>query len=193
MKPLRPLYVYTILVAAGFLLLAASIFGTEAFFASQPEASKATKQWVHDYGYIGIFAATLIAGTIIPLASPALVAYAAGFGLEPILLVITATAGNVIGVLINYYLARLLGMAYVEKKFSGDSFRSLVGWWNRWGILLLVGFGVIPFLPFDLLSLLCGLFKMKLHWFLLISVSTRLVQFGIFVFIGSLIGAGFPS
>ncbi len=192
-KTLRPLYSYLILAIAGFVILGTSLYGLNVFMAQNPDTAKSARQIVRDYGYGGVFITTLIAGTIIPLASPALVAYAASFGLEPLPLIAIATAGNTGGVVINYYLARALGMQYVEKRMSSSSFKNLEEWWNKWGTLLLIGFGVIPWLPFDLLSLLCGLFKMKIHWFLLISASTRLVQFTIFVFLGSLFGASHPG
>jgi len=187
---LRPLYYYTLLVILSLVGLGASIYGLEAFLAQNPEACRTAKELVGQYGYLGIFGATIIAGTVIPFASPALVTFAASFALDPVLLIVVATVGNTIGVLINYYLARLLGMKYLEKRMSASTFSTFEGWWSQWGVLLLVVFGVVPLLPFDLLSLLCGLFKMRLHWFLLISFSTRVVQFGIFVLLGSLLVTG---
>ena len=43
-----------------------------------------------DYGLAGIFLATIAAGTIIPLGSPALVVAAALFGVNPLLLILVA-------------------------------------------------------------------------------------------------------
>jgi len=60
------------------------------------------------YGLLGIFIATIIAGTIIPLGSPALVAAAALFGVNPIALIIVSTSGFTLGMIINYILAYTL-------------------------------------------------------------------------------------
>ena len=54
------------------------------------------------YGIYGIFIATIIAGTIIPLGSPALIAAAALFGVEPLNLILVSSSGFTLGMLINY-------------------------------------------------------------------------------------------
>ena len=55
-----------------------------------------------NYGLAGIFFATILAGTIVPLGSPALVAAARLFGVNPVLLVIVASVGFTLGMTINY-------------------------------------------------------------------------------------------
>src|SRR3990172_4798394 len=70
-----------------------------------------------NYGLAGIFLATILAGTIIPLGSPALVAVAAFF-IDPIPLILVASIGFTIGMTINYALAYKLGRNFVAKRME---------------------------------------------------------------------------
>ncbi|KON26104.1 hypothetical protein AC480_06385, partial [miscellaneous Crenarchaeota group archaeon SMTZ1-55] len=76
--------------------------------------------FVADYGLVGIFFATLLAGTVVPLGSPALVVAAALFGAPKIPLIGVATTGFTLGMLVNYGLAYYLGRPYVRKKVSAE-------------------------------------------------------------------------
>lgn len=67
------------------------------------------KAFVARYGLIGVFLATILAGTVVPVGSLALVVAAASIGVHPFPLVIVATAGFTIGMVINYSLAYGLG------------------------------------------------------------------------------------
>jgi hypothetical protein len=42
------------------------------------------KNMINNYGFLGIFIATILAGTILPLGSPSLIVIAASLGLHPI-------------------------------------------------------------------------------------------------------------
>src|SRR4030067_1028791 len=142
-----------------------------------------------NYGLAGIFLATILAGTIIPLGSPALVAAAALFGVNPIQLVIVASVGCTIGMTINYALAYKLGRPYVAKKFSPDHLEDINRVWNKWGIPLYIIFGLTPVLPVELLSFICGLAKTNIAKFLLISFIPRLFVFTLVVYFGQYLGA----
>jgi membrane protein YqaA with SNARE-associated domain len=84
-----------------FNIVGAPLFSSiESFFAN--------------YGLAGIFLATIIAGTLVPLGSPALVVAAALLGVDPILLILVASTGFTIGMTINYGLAYRLGRPYVS-------------------------------------------------------------------------------
>ena len=141
-----------------------------------------------NYGLAGIFLATILAGTIIPLGSPALVAAAALFGVNPIQLVIVASVGFTIGMTINYALAYKLGRPYVAKKFSPDHLEDINRVWNKWGIALFIIFGLTPVLPVELLAFICGLVKTHIAKFILISFVPRLIVFTLIVYFGQHLG-----
>jgi membrane protein YqaA with SNARE-associated domain len=140
------------------------------------------------YGLAGIFLATIIAGTIVPLGSPALVVAAALFGVNPILLILVATTGFTIGMTINYGLAYRLGRPYVQKRISAESLEEMTHVWNKWGWIIYVVFGLIPVLPVELLAFVCGFLKTRIATFLLLSFVPRLIIFAILVYFGQQVG-----
>jgi membrane protein YqaA with SNARE-associated domain len=142
-----------------------------------------------NYGLAGIFLATIIAGTIIPLGSPALVAAAALFGVNPILLILVASTGFTIGMTINYALAYRLGRPYVSKKISPAHIEQVSCVWNKWGWIIYTIFGLIPVLPVELLSFICGLLKTRITIFLALSFAPRLIVFALLTYFGQSAGA----
>jgi membrane protein YqaA with SNARE-associated domain len=140
-----------------------------------------------NYGLAGIFLATIAAGTIIPLGSPALVVAASPF-VDPVLLILVATSGFTIGMAINYGLAYRLGRPFVQKRMSVEHFQEMTWVWNRWGWLIYTVFGLIPVLPVELLAFICGFLKMPVAVFLVLSFVPRLIIFAVLVFFGQHMG-----
>ncbi|MGQ9538249.1 MAG: hypothetical protein ACUVTE_01490 [Candidatus Bathycorpusculaceae bacterium] len=90
----------------GLILLAigiATILVLKILDISKLQIFSDTKNFVEKYGLLGVFMATIIAGTIIPLGSPALVVAAASFGINPLPLALVATVGFTLGMSINYF------------------------------------------------------------------------------------------
>jgi membrane protein YqaA with SNARE-associated domain len=140
------------------------------------------------YGLAGIFLATIAAGTIIPLGSPALVVAAALFGVNPVLLILVATIGFTIGMTINYGLAYRLGRPYVQKRISAEHLEEMTYIWNKWGWIIYIIFGLIPVLPVELLSFICGFLKTSIVTFLALSFVPRLIIFALLVYFGQYMG-----
>ncbi len=147
-----------------------------------------TETFVLNYGLAGIFTATIIAGTIVPLGSPALVVAAALFGINPLLLVLVASLGFTIGMSINYGLAYGLGRPYVTKKISHKHLEEITHAWSKYGWIIYVIFGLVPVLPVELLAFICGLLKTRVVTFLLLSFIPRLIIFTILAYFGQYIG-----
>lgn len=142
-----------------------------------------------DYGLLGIFLATIAAGTIIPLGSPALVVAAALFGVNPVSLILVATIGFTIGMTINYGLAYRLGRPYIKKRLSKKHLEEMTYAWNKWGWIIYTLFGLIPVLPVEFLSFICGFLKTRIAIFLALSFIPRFIIFTILVYFGQSIGA----
>jgi membrane protein YqaA with SNARE-associated domain len=140
-----------------------------------------------NYGLLGIFLATILAGTIIPLGSPALVAVAAFF-IDPILLILAASIGFTIGMTINYALAYKLGRPFVTKRINPEHLNQITHAWRKWGLIIYVIFGLTPILPVELLSFICGLLKTRISIFLLLSFIPRFIVFAFIVFFGQQVG-----
>jgi membrane protein YqaA with SNARE-associated domain len=142
-----------------------------------------------NYGLAGIFLATILAGTIVPVGSPALVAAATIFGVNPILLVIVASVGFTLGMAINYGLAYRLGRPYVTKRMAPEHLEQITRLWSKWGLAVFVIFGLTPVLPVELLSFICGLLKTRVVTFIVLSLVPRLIVFTLIVAFGEYVGA----
>lgn len=67
------------------------------------------------YGYVGMFLASLLAGSVFPFSSEAVMAGLLAAGLNPWPLVVYGTIGNVIGSLFNYFIGTLGRLDWIEK------------------------------------------------------------------------------
>jgi membrane protein YqaA with SNARE-associated domain len=173
-----------ILVAIGIIILLLM----KAFNVSNTQFFSDTKAFVEQYGLAGIFLATILAGTLVPVGSPALVAAAALFGVPPLPLILVATTGFTIGMMVNYSLAYRLGRPYIVKKITSEKLDEITRLWDKWGWVLYTVFGLIPVLPVELLSFLCGLLKTRLDVFLILSFVPRLIIFAILAYFGEQAG-----
>ncbi len=140
------------------------------------------------YGLPGIFLVTILAGTLVPLGSPALVVAAAPF-VNPVLLILVATSGFTVGMAINYGLAYKLGRPYIQKRVSAEHLEEITFVWNKWGWVIYIIFGLIPVLPVELLSFICGFLKTSLTVFIALSFIPRFIIFALLVYFGQYIGA----
>jgi len=169
-----------------FIILGvAAVFSLKVFSFNSLHLLLNAKLFIKKYGFIGVFFTTILAGTIIPLGSPALVTAAASFGLHPIHLALVATAGFTLGMGINYTLAYNLGERYVIKKMGENRFKEILRLWRRRGWILYIIFGFIPTLPIELLSLFCGFLKMRFSIFLVLTFIPRFIVFIILAYFGA--------
>lgn len=148
-----------------------------------------TKTFVLQSGLLGIFFITMLAGTLLPMGSPGLVVAAALFGLPKIPLIIVATTGFTIGLLVNYALAYYLGRPYVTKRLSAQRIEEIARTWSKWGWILYTIFGLIPVLPVEVLSFVYGLFKTRLDMFVILSFVPRLIVFTLMAYFGEYMGS----
>lgn len=67
------------------------------------------------YGYWGMLVAAFLAGSIFPFSSEAVMIGLMATGLDPWLLMVYGTIGNVLGSIVNYCLGRMGRMEWIEK------------------------------------------------------------------------------
>jgi len=145
---------------------------------------ESARGWVLDYGLLGAFFATLLAGTAIPMGSPVIVAFCASLGVPFLPLVLVASTGYTFGLMVNYGLGYSLGWGFVRKKVPGEKLEKLSSWLDKWGLGLVLAFGLIPATPLETLSLICGAFRTNPLKFALVGWSAKLIQFSLFAFLG---------
>lgn len=67
------------------------------------------------YGYAGMFLSSLLAGSVFPFSSEAVMAGLLAAGLNPWALTVYGTIGNVIGSLLNYLIGTLGRLDWIER------------------------------------------------------------------------------
>ena len=67
------------------------------------------------YGYWGMLLAAFLAGSFFPFSSEAVMIGLMATGLDPWLLMIYGTIGNVLGSIVNYFVGRMGKMEWIEK------------------------------------------------------------------------------
>ncbi len=67
------------------------------------------------YGYFGMFLSALLAGSVFPFNSELVIGALKVAGLDPWMLLITGTLGNVLGGLFNYWIGTFGRMDWIEK------------------------------------------------------------------------------
>ena len=72
-------------------------------------------EFLTSYGYLGMFVASLLAGSVLPFSSEAVMVGLLAAGLSPWKLMFYGTVGNVLGSVINYSVGRMGKLEWVEK------------------------------------------------------------------------------
>lgn len=67
------------------------------------------------YGYTGMFIASLLAGSVLPFSSEAVMVGLMAAGLDPWILALYGTIGNVIGSMINYWVGHMGKTEWFER------------------------------------------------------------------------------
>ncbi len=102
-------------------------------------------EFLANYGYWGLFIGALLAGSILPFSSEVLLSGLLIAGANPIICLVSATAGNTIGGMTCYWLGKQGKMDLLERKF-GIKEEKVVHWSEKLknkGAFL----GVLGFLP----------------------------------------------
>lgn len=119
--------------------------------------------------YAGLFAASFLAATILPFPSEVMLAglLLAGDFPWPVLLAV-ATAGNVLGSVVNWSLGRFL-LHFRDRRWfpvKPESYARMERWFARWGVWLLL----LAWLPVvgDPLTVVAGALRVNLALFVLL-------------------------
>lgn len=121
-----------------------------------------------EYSYPGLFLSAFLAATILPLSSEVVLGLLLTSGAHPVFAVGVATAGNVLGSVVNYGLGmlgnslafgKILGMSENQLKKAEDRFK-------RYGIFSLL-FAWVPVIG-DPLTVVAGVLKIRFDLFVVL-------------------------
>jgi membrane protein YqaA with SNARE-associated domain len=141
-------------------------------------------EFLAEYGYIGLFASSFLAATILPLSSEIVLSVLLLNGLNPILLVAVATIGNVLGSVVNYGLGFGGGKLFKRKLSTASEaeVNASLARFEKYGIFSLL-FAWMPIIG-DPLTVAAGVLRVSIPLFLLL---VTLGKFGRYVVISYMI------
>ena len=128
--------------------------------------------------YLGLFLSALVAATMLPMQSEVVLAGLLALGDQPVwALLAVATAGNVLGSIINWVLGRYIEHFRDRRWFplresQLDRFQRMYHRWGRWSLLL----SWAPFVG-DPLTVIAGVLREPLWSFTLIVLIAKLGRY----------------
>ena len=135
------------------------------------------------YGYWGMFLAAFLAGSFFPFSSEAVIIGLMATGLDPWILMIYGTAGNIMGSMLNYYIGRLGKMEWIEKYLHVE--REKVDRTSRWMERYGAWIGVLCFLPIlgSVIAVTLG-FTRANPWLSLLTITIgKVLRYGLLIFV----------
>ena len=129
-----------------------------------------------NYGYIGLFLASLLASTILPFGSEGILIYLVQKGFNIPALVLVASAGNFLGACTSYYIG-FKGRILVEKylKFNPAELDKAERFFTRYGYYVLL-FTWLPFIG-DAITVAGGLLRLDFRIFLLFVFTGKFLRY----------------
>ena len=136
-------------------------------------------EWI-EWGYIGLFVASFLAATILPIASEALF-IGMLFHFNPWVCLIVASVGNTLGGYLNFWIGSLGDPKWLQKlKVSKEQIASWETRVQRYGVWLAL-FSWLPFVG-DVMAIALGFFRAGWKWsFLFIFIGKFLRYLAILV------------
>ncbi|MBC7086238.1 MAG: DedA family protein [Methanomethylovorans sp.] len=129
------------------------------------------------YGYIGLFIASFLASTLLPLGSEALLLLLINNGFDPLLLVIVASIGNYCGACTTYYIGLVGRRDLIEKYLSIPPQRlvSAENWFKKYGMYSLL-FTWVPLIG-DAITAMSGIMKLEFKIFSLFVFTGKFMRY----------------
>ncbi len=148
-----------------------------------PELKRWAENFVQEHGYTALFILSFTESIIQPVPPYPFIVSAPLFNLSPYVAGLVSFVGNILGAIVAYYLAKILGETFVKKLFGQRLYLKGEALFNRYGF-----WAVLIGEPYKLVCWLAGLFNMPVWSFLLASLIARAIRIGIFVFFGDVLG-----
>ena len=116
---------------------------------------------IGSYGKIGLLIVMIIQTIIAPIPSEALLVFSGAIGLKIIDIVIFGGLGTIIGAIIAFYIARIWGKPIITKLIGSKWVDRVDTWIDKNGTKAILFTRLIPIIPFDLISYMSGITKLK--------------------------------
>jgi membrane protein YqaA with SNARE-associated domain len=130
-----------------------------------------------EYGYAGLFIASFLAATVLPVSSEVVLVFLLANNYDPVISVSLATAGNVLGSCVNYAIG-LWGSVFIIRKvlrISQNAFEQAQQRFTKYGVLSLL-FAWVPIIG-DPLTVAAGALKIHIALFLMLVTAGKLIRY----------------
>ena len=134
-------------------------------------------EYATELGYVGLFLASFLAATLLPLSSEVVLGFLLLNDFNPVLSVCVATVGNVLGSFANYALGYWGSLFLIRKisRISEDAFLKAKQRFRKYGVLSLL-FAWVPVIG-DPLTIAAGVLKINLLTFFTLVASGKLTRY----------------
>ncbi len=144
-------------------------------------------EFLAQYGYWGMFVSAFIAGSVFPFSSEAVMAVLQTMGLNPLLLLVWGTAGNVGGSMFNYGVGRMGRMEWIEKYLhvKREKVEDAKRFMDKYGAWM----GLLCFLPVlgSVIAVSMGYMRANLSISVLSITIGKLLRYAILIYVVSLV------
>ena len=139
------------------------------------------------YSYPSVFFFSMVMNSTILFPFPmGWVYFVLGSMFHPVPLALAGGAGAAIGEFTGYIAGRsgrsLLSSTVKYPKWN--IYNRVEGWLNKWGVIVIFGLNLQPFIPFDVAGLAAGAAKFPVWKFYLASMAGRSLAYGIIAYLG---------
>jgi uncharacterized membrane protein YdjX (TVP38/TMEM64 family) len=122
---------------------------------------------VNTYGPLGLLAMMIIQTIIAPISGEAVLVFASMIGIKLTDVIIYGGIGLIIGAVYAFYVGKYGGKLIVNKLLGEKWINRVDGWAQRNGLKAILFARIVPIIPFDLVSYMSGLTKLKFRYYFL--------------------------
>jgi uncharacterized membrane protein YdjX (TVP38/TMEM64 family) len=147
-------------------------------------ANIAELEYIEYYGYPGVFVVSMIWNSTVLVPIPSFPIYfALGAIFHPALVGLAGGSGAAVGELTAYMAGRSGRVILQPRRLK--IYTRVENWLKKWGIIIIFGFNLVPFFPFDLVGIAAGATRFPLWKFYLACLAGRTLSYGFIAWAGS--------
>ena len=154
--------------------------------------SQIAKNMIEEHSILGIFIISTLESFIFPVPTAIIITASTALKFDPLLVVVTATIGSVLGAVIGYYMGMKGGRPILIWLFDQGKITKVDRMFEKYGVYA-VGAAALTPLPFKVFTISAGVARMNIVPFILISIPTRFLQFLLFALFGNFLSNFLPT
>ena len=107
---------------------------------------------------------------------PMIIANKAKAWIYALICTFSSVLGGIVGYAIGYFFYNSIGILIIEAYHLSDSFNAFESYYNKYGILIVLGAGFTPF-PFKFITIASGVFNLNIFLFIITAIIARGFRF----------------